>query len=702
MPLTITENDAIAACKTLQSAASLSTARFLGPSSVDPPPSLPFPVLTAVLNVSSADGRFRAIIKKSNPEKPGDAATEHLEIIRPDGLPALLIPIADVAGDAVKSGSLLSGAAFNSDGTYFAFAANRKKPKSLAFTKKPSTSSGPNATERPRGEEYDHETQWGEGLAVVQSIIVLVDLVKGTASEVSALGDSHTWAQVEWHPTDPGLFLVVGYPNEDHRQGLLHFNTRRSHLYQVEVGTSAASEGDKGVVVTSKAKPVNLDFEAHNVLWPRFSPDGSKLVFLTTDDVLFHVSCSKLALVKWNTAEKKAMSSSIIVDKVVSPDGLDAFTGLWPRAIVQPRSIWIGNDHVIFASQERAKYVLLVISISGKVHRFKGPELAGFEGGSLDLLDLQDGRLLVRLESPLSPPTVILSKVVVTGEAVAIKWPSSPTLVVSPAPIPQETLKFLSSSTACVITVNQEVDVIVLLPPKVTSSTRLILQPHGGPHGAFATTFSPLNNYFLSLGFALALVNFRGSSGYGQHCIEVLPGHCGEYDVEDCMLASKATYAAFPTLEPSQQVVMGGSHGGFLTLWLIAKFPDAFRSAVSRNPVANIAHMMSITDIPDWCAVECGISWDITGVPSAEDYKTMYAMSPISQIHKVKTPLMLCLGDADKRVPMSQSLDYFRVLKRRGVKSRCLVFPGNSHSLNDRVDTELNHWVNMALWLAEN
>jgi acylaminoacyl-peptidase len=63
---------------------------------------------------------------------------------------------------------------------------------------------------------------------------------------------------------------------------------------------------------------------------------------------------------------------------------------------------------------------------------------------------------------------------------------------------------------------------------------------------------------------------------------------------------------------------------------------------------------------------------------------------------RVKTPLLILLGDADKRVPPPQSYDYFRLLRARGVRSRCLNYPGAGHGL---VDVAADVWVNSALWL---
>lgn len=50
--------------------------------------------------------------------------------------------------------------------------------------------------------------------------------------------------------------------------------------------------------------------------------------------------------------------------------------------------------------------------------------------------------------------------------------------------------------------------------------------------------------------------------------------------------------------------VSGGSHGGFLTGHMIGQYPDTFKCAIVRNPVFDLAHMIYVTDIPDWVFVE--------------------------------------------------------------------------------------------------
>lgn len=112
--------------------------------------------------------------------------------------------------------------------------------------------------------------------------------------------------------------------------------------------------------------------------------------------------------------------------------------------------------------------------------------------------------------------------------------------------------------------------------------------------------------------------------------------------------------------------------------------------------------MSGVTDIPDWCTVEaCGIgAYDFDGpYPAAntEVLNAMYAASPMFHIDKVsnshrislskntpqvKTPSILAIGEVDKRVPMSQGVEYFQALKSRGVPARMLMYPKDSHPID--------------------
>jgi acylaminoacyl-peptidase len=123
-----------------------------------------------------------------------------------------------------------------------------------------------------------------------------------------------------------------------------------------------------------------------------------------------------------------------------------------------------------------------------------------------------------------------------------------------------------------------------------------------------------------------------------------------------------------------------------------------------RNPVTNIPAMVGVTDIPDWCFIEAlGVgSYDFTShrVPTGPELGKMLASSPVAHIDRVKTPCLVCLGGKDLRVPASQGREYYHLLRARGIPTRLLNFPEDSHPI-DKPASEANHWVCIAQWLRE-
>jgi acylaminoacyl-peptidase len=113
-------------------------------------------------------------------------------------------------------------------------------------------------------------------------------------------------------------------------------------------------------------------------------------------------------------------------------------------------------------------------------------------------------------------------------------------------------------------------------------------------------SFSAPLAFLASCGYCVLQVNYRGSTGFGRATLESLIGEAGTLDVEDCLRALAAAVAAEHS-DPARVAVFGGSHGGFLGAHLIGQHPSRFRAACLRNPVTDIASMVGVTDIPDWC-----------------------------------------------------------------------------------------------------
>lgn len=114
---------------------------------------------------------------------------------------------------------------------------------------------------------------------------------------------------------------------------------------------------------------------------------------------------------------------------------------------------------------------------------------------------------------------------------------------------------------------------------------------------------------------------------------------------------------------------------------VIGQFPTFFSGAALRNPVINAGEMVSTTDIPDWCYSEFGLKPAVR-LDSA-GYAHLFRRSPIFQAHDIIAPVMLLLGEQDRRVPPTQGLNLYHLLKAKGTPVDMLRFPGKGHSLEE-------------------
>jgi dipeptidyl aminopeptidase/acylaminoacyl peptidase len=213
----------------------------------------------------------------------------------------------------------------------------------------------------------------------------------------------------------------------------------------------------------------------------------------------------------------------------------------------------------------------------------------------------------------------------------------------------------------------------LLLPPDFDESKRypLVLDIHGGPNGAFYDSFVPVQQVLATSGKLVLAVNPRGSSTYGNDFMLAVLKDWGGEDYLDLMEAvdrvSERRY-----VDTGRLGIHGYSYGGYMTGWAVGH-TDRFRAAVVGAPCMDLYSMYGTSDI--------GISfgepqWGGSLVDAAPQ---LLAHSPIGYVSNVNTPVLLLHGEDDARCPISQSEEYFTVLKRLGKEAEFVRFPGCSH-----------------------
>ena len=207
------------------------------------------------------------------------------------------------------------------------------------------------------------------------------------------------------------------------------------------------------------------------------------------------------------------------------------------------------------------------------------------------------------------------------------------------------------------------------------------------------------------MGLNLLIVNYRGSLGYGNEFLNSLLGNIGQHDVDDCYNLLDLALKTFPEKIDQERIgVYGGSHGGFLTGWLIGhpEYRHKFKAACLWNPVINMSYMYSSTDIPDWIVACClNKPYDEgTYKLTSEDNKVFFDKSPISVAENVTTPSLIIIGGSDKRVPPHQGYQYHHILKKNGVESKIYNYPEDGHAVASN-EPSIDALMNIFTWFDE-
>ena len=170
----------------------------------------------------------------------------------------------------------------------------------------------------------------------------------------------------------------------------------------------------------------------------------------------------------------------------------------------------------------------------------------------------------------------------------------------------------------------------------------------------------------------MLLVNYRGSIGFGEKALYSLLGKIGVQDVEDVHQATLKALETHSFLDRNMVFLFGGSHGGFICTHLSGQHPTFYRAVSVRSSSIDTATKFLSGDIADWHIVETGLGdgSELEKILDAKTLTAMYDCSPIKYVAQVKAPTLLLVGKVDRRVPPTQSIEYYRALKLHGKKAK--------------------------------
>jgi dipeptidyl aminopeptidase/acylaminoacyl peptidase/CubicO group peptidase (beta-lactamase class C family) len=210
--------------------------------------------------------------------------------------------------------------------------------------------------------------------------------------------------------------------------------------------------------------------------------------------------------------------------------------------------------------------------------------------------------------------------------------------------------------------------------PEAPSPSPLLLDVHGGPHNAWNGAADDWHLYHQELaarGWAVLLLNPRGSDGYGADFFTAAIGAWGEADAKDFLEPIDALVAE-GVADPKRLAVTGYSYGGYMTCYLTSR-DDRFAAAVAGGVVSDPVSMAGTSDMGHYLgAHELGaLHWD-----ARDRYESM---SPLARIEAVDTPTLVYQGAADYRCPVGQAQQWHAALRERGVPTRLVLYPDAAH-----------------------
>jgi dipeptidyl aminopeptidase/acylaminoacyl peptidase len=235
----------------------------------------------------------------------------------------------------------------------------------------------------------------------------------------------------------------------------------------------------------------------------------------------------------------------------------------------------------------------------------------------------------------------------------------------------------------------------ILKPPGFDPSKKwpLVLEIHGGPHGAYGHSFFHEFQVLAGRGYAVLYTNPRGSHSYGDTFVRACVGDWGGKDYLDLM-AGVDHALGLGWVDADRLYVTGGSYGGFMTNWIVGH-TDRFTAAVTQRGISNNVSAFGTSDI-GWHFWE----HEMGDATPWRDGHRLVDRSPLTYVTDVDTPLLILHAEKDYRCPIEQAEQLFVALKVLGKEAVFVRYQEDNHELTrgGKPRNRIDHARRVADW----
>jgi dipeptidyl aminopeptidase/acylaminoacyl peptidase len=453
-------------------------------------------------------------------------------------------------------------------------------------------------------------------------------------------------------------------------------------IVPVNVGAGASP-----AQVLAKPKNITADNPASDTS-PLYSPDGRYIAYRAQQRPGYESDRFRLMLYDRKTGEKKDLT-----------EGFDHWAGTF---------VWTPDSKTITFSAEHEGHSLVYAMDIANSQNSRRALVAGFND---DLAVAPGGKALLFTRMSLMAPTEIYASSVAgegcpakTGNVDAGKESCSfhkdwavthinDSLLSKVAMSKIESFSFNGAH-------NDEVEGFLVKPPNFDPTKKYPVKflIHGGPQGAWGDDWSYRWNpeLFAANGYVVIMINFHGSTGYGQKFIDAINGDWGGAPFEDLMKGLDYAEQTYPFIDKTRECALGASYGGYMANWILGH-TDRFKCIVSHDGMFNAESAWGTTE-ELWFN-----NWEFKGTPY-DNRESYVKWSPHQYAKNFKTPTLVIHGQRDYRLDVSEGFQLFTTLQMEGIPSKMLYFPDEGHWVLKPQNSQLwyktvNDWVDQ--WVGK-